>query len=136
MKRPRPRDIWVAAALCGGLAIFSAAQAARKPSACLPGLCMPGEKTGGAGMACPVARVPKEEIARVYGRIQFVTALPDYRVKIVENLADLNVRIVSSMPNRPGEWQIVDSLPDYKIQIVDSLPDFTVKFTGSMPGPR
>jgi hypothetical protein len=73
---------------------------------------------------------PKE----VYGRIQFVNALPDVKVQVVTALPDLRVKRVKALANKPGEWQIVDSLPDYKVQLVDALPDFTIQWVDSLPG--
>lgn len=72
----------------------------------------------------------------VYGRIQFVDALPDVKVKVVKALPDLRVRRVKAHANRPGEWQIVDALPDYKVQIVAGLPDFTIQWVDAFPGVR
>jgi hypothetical protein len=76
------------------------------------------------------------DLSAIHGRIQFVNALPDYKVQVVTALPDLRVRRVGALPDRPGEWQIVDSLPDYKIQIVDALPDFTIQWVDAFPGVR
>ena len=87
------------------------------------------------------------DLSAIHGRIQFVNALPDYKVQVVTALPDLRVKRVNALPNRPGEWQparavarrrpgIVDSLPDYKIQIVDALPDFTIQWVDAFPGGR
>ncbi len=87
------------------------------------------------------------DLSAIHGRIQFVNALPDYKVQVVTALPDLRVKRVNALPNRPGEWQparavarrrpgIVDSLPDYKIQIVDALPDFTIQWVDDFPGVR
>ena len=48
---------------------------------------------------------------------------------------DLRVQIVTSFPDKPGEWQLVDSFPDYKIEMVNSFPDFKIEFVTSFPGP-
>lgn len=72
----------------------------------------------------------------VFGRIQFVDALPDVKVQVVTALPDLRVKRVRALANKPGEWQIVDSLPDYKVQIVDALPDFTIQWVDAFPGVR
>lgn len=71
----------------------------------------------------------------VYGRIQFVDGLPDFRVRVVSGLEDLRVQIVSGLANSPGKWQIVDSMPDYRIQIVSGLEDFTIRYVNGLPGP-
>jgi hypothetical protein len=74
--------------------------------------------------------------AEVYGRIQFVDAFPDVKVKVVTALPDLRVKRVRALANKPGEWQIVDSLPDYRVQIVDAFPDFTIQWVDAFPGKR
>lgn len=76
------------------------------------------------------------DVAKIYGRIQFVTSFPDYRVQIVDSFADLHVQTVSSFADSPGKWLIVSSFPDYKIQLVESFPDFTIRYVESFPGPR
>jgi Ca-activated chloride channel family protein len=78
----------------------------------------------------------KPDVATIYGRIQFVTSFPDFKVKVVDSFADLHVQVGESFPDKPGRWQMVESFPDYKIQIVESFPDFTIKYVESFPGPR
>lgn len=76
----------------------------------------------------------KSDVSKIYGRIQFVSSFPDYKVKVVSSFPDLKVKIVDSFPDSAGKWQIVNSFPDYKIQIVDSFPDFTIQYVDSFPG--
>lgn len=76
----------------------------------------------------------KPDLARIRGKIQFVTNFPDYKVKVVDSFADLHVKIVEHFPDDPGEWQIVEHFPDYRIQIVDSFPDFTIRYVEHFPG--
>jgi hypothetical protein len=76
----------------------------------------------------------KVDLAKIYGKIQYVTNFPDYNVQIVDSFPDLKVQVVTSFPDRAGKWQIVDSLPDFKIQLVTSHPDFKIKLVGSFPG--
>ena len=76
------------------------------------------------------------DLSAIHGRIQFVNALPDYKVQVVTALPDLRVKRVNALPNGPGEWQIVDAHPDFKIQIVDALPDFTIQWVDALPGGR
>jgi len=78
----------------------------------------------------------KVDVAKVHGKIQFVTSFGDYKVQAVSSFADLHVQIVTSFPDKPGQWQIVDSFPDYKIEMVNSFPDFTIQYVKSFPGPR
>jgi len=78
----------------------------------------------------------KPDLAKIRGKIQFVSSFPDYKVKVVDSFADLHVKLVESFPDEPGEWQIVESFPDYKIQLVDSFPDFTIHYVESFPGVR
>ena len=76
----------------------------------------------------------KVDVAKIYGKIQFVNSFPDYKVQIVNSFPDLKVKVVNSFPDKPGKWKIVNSFPDYKIQIVNSFPDFKVKYVNSFPG--
>lgn len=75
-------------------------------------------------------------VAKIYGRIQFVDSFPDYKVKVVTAFPDLRVQKVKSFPDKAGKWQIVTSFPNYKIQLVDSFPDFTIQYVTSFPGVR
>jgi hypothetical protein len=75
------------------------------------------------------------DVAKIHGRIQFVTSFPDYKVQVVNSFPDLKVQMVDSFPDKPGQWQKVDSFPDYKVQLVDSFPDFTIQWVNSFPGP-
>jgi hypothetical protein len=77
----------------------------------------------------------KIDLSQIHGRIQFVTAFPDFKVQIVGSFPDLKVQKVESFPDKPGCWQVVNSFPDYKIQIVESFPDFTIQYVESFPGP-
>ena len=74
------------------------------------------------------------DVAKIYGKIQFVNSFPDYKVQIVNSFPDLKVQVVNSFPDKVGKWKIVNSFPDYKIQIVNSFPDFKVKYVNSFPG--
>ncbi len=90
-------------------------------------------------LVVPTLRASEDRPAdpgRVFGRIQFVDAFPDVKVKVVKSFADLDVKIVEAFADKPGLWQIVTSFPDFKVQLVDSFPDFTVRFVESFPGPR
>jgi len=73
--------------------------------------------------------------ARVYGKIQIVTAFPDYKVRVVKSLADLKVQVVTAFPDKPGKWQMVDAFPDYKVQLVSVGEDFTIQYVDAFPGP-
>lgn len=74
------------------------------------------------------------DLEKIHGRIQFVSAFPDFKVQIVDAFEDLRVEKVTAFADAPGKWQIVNANPDYKIQIVNSLADFKVKFVKSFPG--
>jgi len=78
----------------------------------------------------------KIDVAKIHGRIQFVSSFPDFKVKEVNSFPDLRVQTVESFSDKPGQWQIVESFPDYKIQVVDSFPEFTIQYVNSFPGPR
>ena len=71
-----------------------------------------------SGTMLSITAMEKTNVAKIHGRIQWVNSFPDYKVKIVDAFANLHVRLVTSFPDDPGEWQIVDSFPDFKIQIV------------------
>lgn len=76
----------------------------------------------------------KADVAKIYGKIQYVNSFPDYKVQIVNSFPDLKVQVVNSFPDKVGKWKIVNSFPDFKIQIVNSFPDFKVKYVNSFPG--
>ena len=78
----------------------------------------------------------KPDVSRVYGRIQYVDAFPDYKVEVVDSFEDLSVQEVTAFPDQPGKWQIVDSFPDYKIQKVNAFGDFKIRYVSSFPGPH
>jgi hypothetical protein len=85
--------------------------------------------------APPVSAEPDTvDVARVYGRIQFVEHFPDYKVQVVDHFPDLRVQRVEHFPDGPGKWQIVDHHPDYKIQFVDHFPDFSIQYVDHFPG--
>jgi hypothetical protein len=46
-----------------------------------------------AQRACPLS-----EVAKIYGKIQFVTSFPDYKVQVVNSFPDLKVQKVDSFP--------------------------------------
>ncbi len=75
-----------------------------------------------------------QEIPKIYGKIQFVEFFPDYKVKVVSEIANLDVLLVKDFPNSVGKWQIVEHFPDFKIQIVDNFADFTIKYVEHFPG--
>eukprot|EP00009_Paramoeba_aestuarina_P003425 CAMPEP_0201521618 /NCGR_PEP_ID=MMETSP0161_2-20130828/15209_1 /ASSEMBLY_ACC=CAM_ASM_000251 /TAXON_ID=180227 /ORGANISM="Neoparamoeba aestuarina, Strain SoJaBio B1-5/56/2" /LENGTH=192 /DNA_ID=CAMNT_0047920281 /DNA_START=12 /DNA_END=590 /DNA_ORIENTATION=+ len=70
----------------------------------------------------------KVDVDKVYGKIQFVKAGADYKVKEVKSYPDLKVSKVSSFADKPGKWKIVDYGADYKIQVVTYGADFTIKY--------
>jgi hypothetical protein len=85
--------------------------------------------------APPVSADPDTvNVARVYGRIQFVEHFPDYKVQVVDHFPDLRVQRVEHFPDGPGKWQVVDQFPDYKIQLVEHFPDFTIQYVEHFPG--
>lgn len=85
-------------------------------------------------LSSSAARVSRDQIARVYGKIQIVEHFPDYKVKVVQSFPDLKVKKVTAFPDGPGKWQIVTHHPDFKIQLVDAFPDFTIQFVDHFPG--
>ncbi len=74
------------------------------------------------------------DVGRVFGKIQYVTAFPDYKVEVVDAFADLHVQVVDAFPDKAGKWQIVDAFPDFKIQKVKAFGDFKIKYVNAFPG--
>jgi len=73
---------------------------------------------------------------KVFGRIQYVTAFADVKVKVVRSFGDLRVQVVKSFADSPGEWEIVESFPDFKVEIVEAFEDFTIEYVNAFPGVR
>ena len=93
-----------------------------------------------AALLCGAAAPPapprsQVDVAKIYGRIQFVDAFADYRVEVVDAFPDLKVQRVSAFADSAGEWEIVTAFPDFKIQKVTAFGDFKVQFVTSFPGP-
>ena len=78
----------------------------------------------------------KPAVSRIYGRIQYVDAFPDYKVEVVTAFEDLGVQEVDAFPDGPGKWQIVTEFPDYKIQKVSAFGDFKIRYVKAFPGAR
>ena len=90
------------------------------------------EANGSPGV--PRDEVPLTDVSKIYGRIQFVDAFPDYTVEVVDAFPDLRVQKVRAFADAAGKWQIVQSFPDFKIQKVRAFGDFKVQFVTSFPG--
>jgi len=90
------------------------------------------EANGSPGV--PRDDVPLTDVSKIYGRIQFVDAFPDYTVEVVDAFPDLRVQKVRAFADAAGKWQIVQSFPDFKIQKVRAFGDFKVQFVTSFPG--
>ena len=78
----------------------------------------------------------KPDVSQIYGKIQYVSAFPDYTVEVVSAFEDLSVQEVGAFPDKPGKWQVVNAFPDYKIQIVKAFGDFKIRYVNAFPGPR
>jgi len=76
----------------------------------------------------------KPDVKKIFGRIQYVTVFPDYKVEVVSALEDLRVQEVTALANSAGKWQIVTALPDFKIQKVTAFADFKISFVNALPG--
>ncbi|MBD5402513.1 hypothetical protein HDR58_06910 [bacterium] len=70
----------------------------------------------------------------LYGRVKVVDSLADFNVRRVSSMEDLKVKQVSSFANSCGRWQFVDSFPDFTIKYVDSIADFSIRFVDSLEG--
>lgn len=84
--------------------------------------------------APPAAPTPPVDVSKVFGRVQFVDAFPDYKVEVVDAFPDLKVQQVSAFADSAGEWEVVTAFPDFKIQKVTAFADFRVQFVTSFPG--
>lgn len=84
--------------------------------------------------AQPAARIRKDDVCKLHGKVKFVDSFPDYKIQIVDSFPDIKVKQVTSFPDKPGEWMVVDSFPDFTVQVVDSFPDFKVEYVESFPG--
>ena len=71
---------------------------------------------------------PNVDVSKIYGRIQFVDAFPDYKVEVVTAFPDLRVQKVQAFPDAAGKWEIVTAFPDYKIQLVRAFADFQIEY--------
>ncbi len=90
--------------------------------------------TSGVGSAIAAPQKPPADVKKIFGKIQYVTALPDYTVEVVTALEDLRVQEVNALPDSAGKWQIVTALPDFKIQKVSALGDFKIRYVTALPG--
>jgi len=66
------------------------------------------------------------DVSKIYGKIRIVKRFPDYKIKIVETDADLEVDLVASCCYSPGKWKLVSGHGDYLLKVVKANPDFTV----------
>ena len=85
----------------------------------------------------PAGAVPKSCVfkgKRLWGKVQVVTAFPDFKVQKVTAFPDLKVQEVNAFPDTCGKWQFVTAFPDFKIQYVTAFPDFKVQFVNAFPG--
>lgn len=78
----------------------------------------------------PLCRQGNPQPQEVFGRIQVVDHFPDVRVRAVQGIADMEVRVVDALANRQGRWQFVDHFPDFRVQFVQHHADFTVRLVG------
>ena len=77
----------------------------------------------GAALAGKVGKDCTLKGKKLYGKVQIVTAFPDFKVQVVNAFPDLKVKKVSAFPDKCGKWKIVNAFPDFKIQIVNAFPD-------------
>ena len=76
---------------------------------------------------------------KLYGRVKVVNdASATFTVRLLD-VADLDVKIVSSNPRECGEWQFVtNGSYDFTVRFTSraGYEDFTMRFVNSSPGPR
>jgi hypothetical protein len=70
---------------------------------------------------------------KLYGRVKFVDAAEDFRVKIVTGGEHLKVRKINYTALYCGEWRIVDGCEDFRVKIVTGGEDFRVRFVDYTP---
>ncbi len=70
----------------------------------------------------------------LYGRVKIVERNADFKIRIVNDFPDIKVKLVTSLPNKCGEWKIVENFADFTVQIVDNGEDFKVAFVDNFPG--
>ena len=82
-----------------------------------------------------LSRAPTpQDVSKIYGRIQYVDAFPDYTVEVVDAFPDLRVQEVDAFPDAAGKWEIVSAFPDFTIQKVDAFADFKIEYVDVFPG--
>lgn len=72
----------------------------------------------------------------LYGNVKVVTSHPTFKVKVVDALADMDIRLIDYTPSRCGEWRFVDGCEDFSIQFVEYFEDFSICFVDCTPGVR
>jgi hypothetical protein len=72
----------------------------------------------------------------LYGRVKIVQASEDFRVRVKQSHADLDVQKVEHFPNECGKWQFVTYREDFSIRIVESSEDFSIRYVEHFPGVR
>lgn len=70
----------------------------------------------------------------LHGRVKVLEYNADFEVRVVRVHADLEVKKVTSLPLKCGEWQFVESSPDFTVRFVNANPDFTIRYVDVHPG--
>ncbi len=70
----------------------------------------------------------------LFGKSNQVSALPDFKVKIVNFGGALKVKQAVTYPQKCGEWQNVTIAPSFTYQIVTIAEDFTIQYDQIFPG--
>jgi hypothetical protein len=59
-----------------------------------------------------------------------------YKSKQIIFAPDIEVKQVSALPSKCGEWQLVDSHPDFTIKFVTEFPDISIKLINDFPNSK
>jgi len=70
----------------------------------------------------------------LWGKVRYVNALADFKIREVNNFGDLKVQKVKVLPNSCGKWREVQALPDFTVQVVNVGEDFQVRYVNNFPG--
>lgn len=87
-------------------------------------------------LLCVVAVVEAQNKVEIplKGDYKVVSAFADYKVKVVESFADVEIEKTIEKPWKNNQWREVRSHEDFTIMFVESFPDFTIKWKRDFSG--
>ena len=72
---------------------------------------------------------------KLMGKVRITNSFPDFKVRITDNLADLDVTPVNRFAVTCGQWEFVDTFEDFSVQFVSDFADFTIYMVPGNPYP-